>query len=216
MLKKVRDTASETFERTKDFVEDTADRTKPLSGSAAKKAKGAATSIGRVAKTAGNATAGGAKTAAAKTASGVKTASAAAGKQARRAGGAVKNAAQISAAGAATVGSGAVEITSELGAKAWDKVDDKVEACWTTVKETFVETAGSAIQSAVKNDATMEKIFKVAYCALPSDMRRWVSEEQFCGFCFKNRNRLVKAALEAPTQSDLPALPEHKIRVVDV
>lgn len=217
MLKKVRDTASETLDRAKDLAGDVAERAKPLAASTTEKTKDVAREVGQVAKTAGQATAGGAKTAAHKTGIGFKTASAAAGRGARRAGDGAKNVARCAATGAVVVGSGVAGTATELGAKAWDKVDDKVETCWMAVRETFIETVGTALQSAVEDDATMEKVFKAMYSALPADMRRWVSEEQFRGFCFKNRDRLIGAALQAHAEPEVSALPaQNETRVVDV
>jgi len=141
-----------------------------------------------------------------KTGSGLKTAGEITGEGARRAGGGIKSAAGSAAAGAVTIGGavatgvvtagGAVAGTAtEVGAIAWNAVDDRVEAYWDVIRRTVIETAGETIHSTVTNDATMERIYKAVYLVLPSDIRRWVSEEQFIIFCMKSRDRFVGAAL---------------------
>lgn len=217
MWKKIRAAAAEALDRTKDLAGDAVERAKSTAGSAAEKAKDLAGDIGEVAKTAGRATAEGAGTALNKAGSGLKAAGAVAGQGARRAGEGIKNVAQGAATGAVAVGGGVAGSATELGAKAWDQVDARVESYWAVVKDTFVETAGSAIQSFAENDATMERIFKAVYLVLPGQLRLWVVEEQFVKFCFKNRDRLVGAALEAPAQPEVPVLPApNDARVVDI
>lgn len=227
IFKRIRNTDSETPERTEEEVvegvfpkgdlgesvlaeealsEDAAEHPESVVGNVADKVKGMAEGTARIAKTAGGATARGVTTAWEIAGIGLKSGGAVAGQGARSAGSHLKTAGGA-VAGAAT----------EVGAKAWDAIDDKVESCWAVVRETFIETAGGAIQSAVENDATMERIFKTVYFALPADMRRWVSEEQFISFCLKNRDRLIGAALQAPAQPVAPALPEQNdTRVVDI
>ena len=217
MWKKLKTAASDALTRARDVAGDATELATSTAGSAAEKAKDLAADVGQVAKTAGRATAGGAKTALSKAGAGLKTASAVTGHGARRAGEGIKNVAQGAATGAAAVGGGVAGTATELGAKAWDKVDDRVESYWAIIKESFIETAGNAIQSAVENDAAMGRIFKATYFVLPTHVRLWVAEEQFMKFCFKNRDRLVGAALQVSAASEVPALPApNDTRIVDV
>lgn len=217
MWKKLKAAASDALTRARDVAGDAAERAKSAAGSATERAKDLAEDAGQVAKTAGLATVEGAKTALSKAGTGLKSAGEITGQGARRAGEGIKNVAQGAATGAATASSGVAGTATELGAKAWDKVDDRVESYWTVVKDTFIETAGNAIQSAVEDDASMGRIFKAVYFVLPADLRRWVSEDQFIRFCFKNRDRLVGTALQVPAPSEMAALPApNDTRVVDV
>lgn len=203
MWSKIRDAVSETLDHARAVAGGTRERASSVAESVVEKAKDLAGDTGQAAKTAGHATAEGVSTALNAAGRGLSGAGAVVAQRAIQAGEGAKRAARS----AAKAGHEVAGTTAEIGAITWKKVDERIETYWPAVRDTVVVTAGGTIRAAAANDATMERVFKVAYVVLPADIRRWVSEEQFVKFCFRNRDRLVGPALLAAAPPEAPALP---------
>ncbi len=102
---------------------------------------------------------------------------------------------------AASVGSQAAKVTARLVAltsrgrtalvaAASPLLEDYLPRIRESVGVALSNTAG-AIDSRLQDEAFLRKLFGATYDTLPKPVRRFVGEESFIKFCFKNRGKLL-------------------------
>jgi len=99
-------------------------------------------------------------------------------------------------------------VTSTVGAQRENLIaarehvlEDYVPKLQGTVNRVLAESSRS-VDSALRDDVFLRKLFGAVYDLLPRPVCRFVGEEDFIQFCFKHRQRLLRTTAERPATAE--------------